>query len=33
MRRNNTVDVYDPQTPQVVGGFNPGKEMREALLA
>lgn len=33
MRRNHTVDVYDPQSPQVVGGFNPGKEMREALLA
>ncbi|WP_127501534.1 hypothetical protein [Actinoplanes solisilvae] len=33
MRRNNTVDVYDPQAPRIVGGFNPGKEMREALLA
>ncbi|MBL7255327.1 hypothetical protein [Paractinoplanes lichenicola] len=33
MRRNNTIDVYDPQAPHVVGRFNPGKEMREALLA
>ncbi|MDY7085472.1 MAG: hypothetical protein SYR96_10235 [Actinomycetota bacterium] len=33
MRRNNTITVYDPHSPQVVGGFNPGKEMREALLA
>ncbi|MBM2615509.1 hypothetical protein JIG36_08010 [Actinoplanes sp. LDG1-06] len=33
MRRNNTIDVYDPQGPHVVGYFNPGKEMREALLA
>ncbi|MBW6437328.1 hypothetical protein KZ829_26685 [Actinoplanes hulinensis] len=33
MRRNNTVDVRDPATNRVVGGFNPGKEMREALLA
>ncbi|MEU8821409.1 hypothetical protein [Actinoplanes sp. NPDC048796] len=33
MRRNNTVNVYDPNSPAVVGGFNPGKEMREALLA
>lgn len=33
MRRNNTVEIYDPQAPRVVGGFNPGKEMREALLA
>ncbi|WP_249998048.1 hypothetical protein [Actinoplanes sp. M2I2] len=33
MRRNNTVEVYDPASPRVVAGFNPGKEMREALLA
>ncbi|MEV0902154.1 hypothetical protein [Actinoplanes sp. NPDC049802] len=33
MRRNNTVDVWDPSGRRVVGGFNPGKEMREALLA
>jgi hypothetical protein len=33
MRRNHVVDIYDPESPQVVGGFNPGKEMREALLA
>jgi hypothetical protein len=33
MRRNNTIDVYDPDSPAVVGAFNPGKEMREALLA
>jgi len=33
MRRNHTVDIYDAASPQVVGGFNPGREMREALLA
>jgi CBS domain-containing protein len=33
MRRNNTVDVYDPAGTRVIGGFNPGKTMREALLA
>ena len=33
MRRNNTVDVWDPAGARVVGGFNPGKAMREALLA
>ncbi|MGK5684357.1 hypothetical protein [Actinoplanes sp. URMC 104] len=33
MRRNNTVDVYDPDGPRVVGAFNPGREMRESLLA
>jgi len=32
MRRNNTVEVYDPHAPHVVAGFNPGQEMREALL-
>ncbi|GAA1581957.1 hypothetical protein [Actinoplanes couchii] len=33
MRRNNTVDVWDPSGTRVVGGFNPGKAMRESLLA
>ncbi|SCL31110.1 hypothetical protein [Micromonospora inyonensis] len=33
MRRNNTVDVLDPAGSRVVGGFNPGAEMRAALLA
>lgn len=33
MRRNNTVQVYEPATRQVVAGFNPGATMREALLA
>ncbi|BEL03158.1 hypothetical protein Q0Z83_013490 [Actinoplanes sichuanensis] len=33
MRRNNTVDVWDPAANRIVGGFNPGKAMREALLA
>jgi hypothetical protein len=33
MRRNNTVDVWDPAGNRVLGGFNPGKAMREALLA
>lgn len=33
MRRNNTVDVYDPEAHRIVGGFNPGKTMRELLLA
>ncbi len=33
MRRNTTIDVYDPSSPAVVGSFNPGQEMREALLA
>ncbi|GAA4977676.1 hypothetical protein [Actinoplanes utahensis] len=33
MRRNNTVDVWDPATHRVVGGFNPGRSMREAFLA
>ncbi|WP_430782929.1 hypothetical protein [Actinoplanes sp. G11-F43] len=33
MRRNNTVQVWDPISNRVVGGFNPGREMREALLA
>lgn len=33
MRRNNTVDVWDPAANRIVGGFNPGRTMREALLA
>jgi hypothetical protein len=33
MRRNNTVDVWDPAASRIVGGFNPGRTMREALLA
>ncbi|MGC3864323.1 hypothetical protein ACPSM1_29520 [Micromonospora chersina] len=33
MRRNNTVDVYDPASPRVVGRINPGARMRETLLA
>ncbi|HWS38662.1 MAG TPA: nucleoporin [Actinoplanes sp.] len=33
MRRNNTVDVWDPAGGRVVGGFNPGRTMREVLLA
>jgi hypothetical protein len=33
MRRNNTVDVWDPAANRIVGGFNPGQAMREALLA
>jgi hypothetical protein len=33
MRRNHTVDVYDPTGSRIVGGFNPGRTMREQLLA
>jgi CBS domain-containing protein len=33
MRRNHTVDVWDPAGTRIIGGFNPGKTMREALLA
>lgn len=33
MRRNNTVDVWDPYSNRVVGGFNPGRTMRESFLA
>ena len=33
MRRNNTVGIWDPARSRVVGGFNPGREMREAFLA
>jgi hypothetical protein len=33
MRRNNTLDVHDAIANRIVRGFNPGKTMREALLA
>jgi hypothetical protein len=33
MRRNNTIDVYDPSTNRIAGALNPGRQMREALLA
>jgi hypothetical protein len=33
MRRNNNVDVYLPTGQQIIGQFNPGKTMREKLLA
>ena len=33
MRRNNTLDVHDAIANRIVGGFNPGRTMREALLA
>ncbi|GAA3777311.1 hypothetical protein [Micromonospora maritima] len=33
MRRNHTVDVYDPAGPRVVGRINPGARLRETLLA
>ncbi|GAA0577574.1 hypothetical protein GCM10010172_72920 [Paractinoplanes ferrugineus] len=33
MRRNNIIDVYAPDAHRIVGGFNPGREMREVLLA
>jgi hypothetical protein len=33
MRRNNTIDVYAPDAHRIVGGINPGREMREILLA
>ncbi|MGX6603110.1 hypothetical protein ACWKSP_13360 [Micromonosporaceae bacterium Da 78-11] len=32
MRNNNTVNVYDPTTGNVVGGLNPGELMRESFL-
>jgi hypothetical protein len=32
MRRNKTVDVYDATGRYVMGGFNPGKTLRETLL-
>lgn len=33
MRRNNSIDVYDPAGARVVTRFNPGAELRAALLA
>jgi len=33
MRRNNTVDVHDPAANRIVGAINPGKNLRESLLA
>jgi hypothetical protein len=33
MRRNNTIDVYAPDAHRIVSGFNPGRQMREMLLA
>ena len=33
MRRNNSIDVYAPDAPHVVAAINPGREMREVLLA
>jgi len=33
MRRNNTIDVYAPDAHRIVGAMNPGREMREVLLA
>ena len=33
MRRNNTIDVYDASGNRIVGALNPGRQMREALLA
>jgi len=33
MRRNNTVNVYGQYGNEIVGAFNPGKVMREYLLA
>ena len=32
MRRNNTIDVYAPDAHRIVGGINPGRELREMLL-
>jgi hypothetical protein len=32
MRRNNTIDVVDPDSGRVAGAFNPGKTLREVLL-
>jgi hypothetical protein len=32
MRRNNTIDVYDPSANRIVSGINPGAEMRQTLL-
>ncbi len=33
MRRNNTIDVYDSLGSGFAGSFNPGRTMREVLLA
>ena len=33
MRRNTTIDVHDAITDRIIGEFNPGRTMREALLA
>jgi hypothetical protein len=33
MRRNNSIEVHDPERNQVAGTFNPGRTMREFLLA
>lgn len=33
MRTNRSIEVLDPGVDRVVGSFNPGKRMREALLA
>ncbi|MEU4235753.1 hypothetical protein [Actinoplanes sp. NPDC026619] len=33
MRNNNTIEVYAPDAHRIVGGINPGREMRETLLA
>ena len=33
MRRNNTIPVHDPATGRSLGGINPGRDMREQLLA
>jgi hypothetical protein len=32
MRRNNTLQVYEPGTGRPLGSFNPGAQMREVLL-
>jgi hypothetical protein len=33
MRRNYTVDVQDPAGHRIVSAINPGRMMRESLLA
>ena len=33
MRRNNTIDVYEAMGNRIVGALNPGRQMRESLLA
>ncbi|MEH0935439.1 hypothetical protein [Micromonospora psammae] len=32
MRRNNTLEVHEPSSPQAVGGINLGAKLREGLL-